>query len=326
MKTLFDEVSLGKLRIRNRLARSATWEAMADEGGHISKGLTAMYTALAEGGTGLIFTGATYVTPDSCALPGQVGLYSDELVAEARMFTERMHRTGAKIILQATCTAKNGVALTPENADPAALVAAFAEGARRAQAAGYDGIQIHAAHGVTLGQFLNPSTNPRTDAYGGNAENRMRIILEVYQAVRKNVTKDFAVLIKLNSVEPPNPEEAFATCKSLCLKLDEMGIDGIEISGGMDVEKYSESQYRDYAAEIAAAVRATVLLVGKNRSLQTMEELLNTTNIGMFSICKALICQPDLAHYWQNDPTAPPKCVFCGQCMDENGLSCAFSR
>src|SRR5512145_874562 len=158
MKTLFDSTWIGPLQLRNRLIRSATWEAMADEAGRPTPRLIRVYRELAEGGTGLIVTSATTITPDSTRLPGMLSLIDEPGILAFRDLTRAVHEGGTPIVMQLAFPGRNGAMWMP--ADGARdelqdIVQAFSDAAARAHQAGFDGVQVRAAHGYFLSRFLN---------------------------------------------------------------------------------------------------------------------------------------------------------------------------
>jgi len=181
----------------------------------------------------------------------------------------------------------------------------FADAAERAEKSGFDGDEIHAAHGYVLNKFLSPLYNKRSDKYGGRFENRIRIIVETYQAIRTKVSNNYSILIKLNCDDFMTNGTSFGETRRLCRILAEAGISAIEISGGtfsspsnlglsrVHVEN-NESYFSAYAAQIARDVQVPVIAVGGNRTISKMTHLLNSTDIGYFSICRPLIREPDL--------------------------------
>src|SRR6266545_3317297 len=220
MRKVFDEMRINGMALANRLVRSATWEGMCEKEGRPTPKLAAYYTDLAKGRIGLIITGYTFIRPDGRQLPGQMGIHTDAFADEMRALTRGVHGVGGKICLQLVhCGGQSSskaigcrtvapsaveVKQYPEvpaelrGEDIRALVELFGEGASRAREYGFDAVQLHAAHGYLINQFLSPLTNRRKDSYGGNAENRSRFLLEVYRSVRGAVGKNFPVLVKLN--------------------------------------------------------------------------------------------------------------------------------
>ncbi|MDR3590865.1 MAG: NADH:flavin oxidoreductase [Negativicutes bacterium] len=333
MKTLFDETFVNNIKLKNRFIRSATWEGMADGNGRLTDRLIGVYEALAAGGVGLIITGGTFLTKDATVLPGMAGIYEDSFVKDYRGFTDMAHARGCPIILQLAYAGRGGEMWTPASpsrSDIKSVVKAFGEGARRAKLSGFDGVQIHAAHGYFLSQFLSSHNNKREDEYGGAIENRARIILAIYDEIRSQTGSDFAVFLKINGTDADDEAEGFDACRYTCRQLAGRGIDAIEISGGnAELKKslgnpYKESIFRDPAVRIAAEADTPVILVGFNRTPPVMEEILNTTNIEYFSLSRPLLREPNLVNQWRENLTAKAECISCNMCFKADGNTCVF--
>ena len=182
MARLFETTAINTMNLENRFVRSATWEGMAGEDGSCTPRLIDLMVELAKGGVGLIISSHTYVSREGQAGPWQLGIYSDELIPNLREMTEAVHKQGGKIVLQlahAGCRADFnltgiqplGPSLKEKESGPLCremtqeeirqTIEAFAKGATRAQKIGFDGVQIHAAHGFLLSQFLSPFYNKR---------------------------------------------------------------------------------------------------------------------------------------------------------------------
>ncbi len=210
--------------------------------------------ALARGGVGLIISGHTYIRQEGQASPWQLGVYKDALIPGLCKMTEAVHEAGGKIVMQLAhagnfapenltgqppVVASNyeGLSLKPPKEltaqDIQDMVAAFADAAIRARSAGFDGVQIHAAHGYLLSQFLSPIFNRRGDGYGGSIQNPARIHVEVVHAIRKAVGKDFPLLIKMNCRD--FTENGLSLGDSLIAGelWGGAGLDAIEPSGGL---------------------------------------------------------------------------------------------
>lgn len=361
MKTLFDTTKFSNINQKNRFFRSATWEAMADRKGHMTEKLYKVYENLAKGGVGAIITGYAFVTEGEQPNRGMMGIYNDSFIEEYKEFTDKIHELDANIILQIayggsqtnfnvgkrTILGPSAIphriyGVTPKEAtteEIRGLVESFADAALRAKKSGFDGVQFHAAHGYIYSQFLSPHYNIRTDEYGGDIENRARIIFETLIAMRQKVGSDFPVLIKINCSDFSEDGFTFQDCKYVCRRLEELGIDAIEISGvvGAKTEDPSvrekgltylenESYFRKYAAEIADEISVPVILVGGNRSLNLMNEILNNTKIQYFSLSRPFLCEPDLVNRWIGEDDSKSKCISCGKCVDLQGSSCIFNR
>jgi 2,4-dienoyl-CoA reductase-like NADH-dependent reductase (Old Yellow Enzyme family) len=233
---------------------------------------------------------------------------------------------------------------------------AFGTAAGRAKKAGFDAVQLHAAHGFLLCQFLSPHTNRRTDEWGGSLENRMRFVLKVYESVRDAVGPNYPVLVKLNVEEGLenglHVEEASAIAK----KLAEAGIDAVEISGGTIVDtvfmmargdipidvltrgkddatkaqmadalysikdpvKFEEAYWLNHAETIKQAIgEVPLMLVGGMKYPQTMEKIVKEDKADFVSLCRALIREPDLPNQLAEGRKDPVKCSFCNRCSCE---------
>ncbi|BBB90526.1 MAG TPA: NADH:flavin oxidoreductase [Methylomusa anaerophila] len=339
MKTLFDETTINNInninnmKLQNRIIRSATWEGMADSAGRLTNRLIKVYETLANGGVGLIITGGTYFTKDSTTLPGMAGIYEDSLLQDYEKFTDMVHSSGCPIILQLAYAGKNGdmwLPSSPSHNDIKSIVKAFGEGAARAKLSGFDGVQIHAAHGYFLSQFLSRQNNTRQDEYGGIIENRARILLEIYDEIRNRTGSNFSIFIKINGTDAFDETEGVNACSYACRQLAARGIDAIEISGGADEIKKSldnphkESIFRDYAARIAEEVRVPVILVGHNRTPSVMEKILNTSAIEYFALSRPLLREPNLVNDWKNNRNKKAECISCNACFKPDGNICVF--
>jgi len=335
MKTLFDETCIGRMRLANRLIRSATWEAMAGETGRPTPRLIRVYRDLALGKTGLIIVSATTITSDATRVPGMLSIPDDTFIPDYRKLVRTVHEAGAPIVMQLVFPGRNGAFWTPQEPsrdEIQEIIRGFGDAALRAQMAGFDGVQIHAAHGYFLSQFLNVRKNTRTDEYGGPVKNRVRLLLEIAGGIRERTGKVFPVLVKINCSDFEEDDGVWDACREACRELAELGINAIEVSGGINSMKfppsglpYRESVFREYAGEIARITDIPVILVGLNRTPSVMTGLLNTTGIGYFSLSRPLLRQPDLAGYWRENPDRPAECRSCDACRKQpDGNICPF--
>jgi len=363
MKDLFDTTTINGMALRNRLVRSATWEGMCDAHGRPTNRLSDCYRALAAGNVGLIITGYAYVRPDGAQLVGSIGAHADDLAPEMKQVADVVHLEGGKLCLQivhcggqAIVPAGNrtiapSAIVTPQYAtipcemshrDIEETIAAFGEAARRAQAWRYDAVQLHAAHGYLINQFLSPHTNRRTDAYGGSMEKRTRYLLEVYRHVRSMVGSKYPVLVKLNGSDfLPNGltlEEAVQAAKAL----DAEGIDAIEVSGGTPasgdqapirtkIERPEQEAYNlPLAARIRSSVNCPVMVVGGFRSFEIVREVITKGQADYVSMARPFIREPGLVKRWQDGDTARARCISCNGCFKpgrrEGGIACVVER
>lgn len=358
MKSLFDETQFGPLKLKNRFFRSATYEGMADEKGNVTEELFKVYENLAKGGIGTIITGITAVIDLEEFIPGQMGIYDDSFIDEYKKIIGVVHKYNTNIILQAgvagTQTIKNeekvmwgpgnvidlGYKNTPQEMTLEEIIyvqKAFADAALRAKKAGFDGIQIHAAHGYLLSKFLTPYYNTRTDEYGGDIENRARMILETYQRMRDIVGDEYPILIKINSEDFMEQGMTFEECKYVCRKLEELGIDAIEISGGSlssrpnesysrKIAKGEDPYYVTYAEKIKAEVKIPIISVGGIRDFTALTKTLNENSIDYYALSRPLICESNLINRWYEGEIEPAKCISCGKCSGFGKTICIFNK
>ena len=359
MSILFASGEINGMRLRNRFVRSATWEGMASADGAVTPKLIETMALLAKGGVGLVISSHAYVRPDGQASPWQIGVYEDGLIDGLRQMTAAVHQAGGRIVLQVahagTFAAEeltktpplvvsdyDGLAKTPRREltadDIVELVAAFAAAAGRAKAAGFDGVQIHSAHGYLLSQFLSPAFNRRTDDYGGDIRNRCRIHLEILQAVRKVTGADYPVLIKLNCRDFTEGGLTLEDSLGAAGLLAEAGIDAIEVSGGLltsrklspvrphlDSEE-KEAYFREELAQFRTRIHGPLILVGGIRSFTVAERLVAGGSTDYVSLSRPFICEPDLIARWQGGDRRPAACKSDNLCftpgLEGGGIRC----
>jgi 2,4-dienoyl-CoA reductase-like NADH-dependent reductase (Old Yellow Enzyme family) len=236
--------------------------------------------------------------------------------------------------------------LAPEEIEE--IIEAFAEGVRRAQEAGFDGVQLHAAHGYLLSSFLSPRTNQRNDQYGGSPENRIRIIDDIYQRARKKVGDSLPILIKMNSTDFLPGGIALNEVVQVGKQLSELGFAAIEVSGGMweavtrnkeelgwppvflpesrtgIKDKDQEAYFLPTAKAIKEKTNATVILVGGLRSFSKIEEVITSKFADFVSISRPLIRQPDLPILWRSgEGSDKAECVSCNACLPAGNVRLA---
>lgn len=262
MSVLFEKTSIKGMELKNRLVRSATHEGMADRNGFPTQDLFRLYERLAKGGVGLIITGFAFVTPDGKSpFVGMQGIHTDDHISRYRGLVQSVHENGTRIAMQiAHCgrqTTRYAIGTEPmgpstvkekslfvrpremTEEDIERIIEAFAQAACRVKEAGFDAVQIHAAHGYLINQFLSPYTNRRKDRWGGSLENRMRFVREIYERCRKQVGDDFPILIKINGTDNMKHGLKKEESAVMAQMMGEMGFDGIEVSCGIMEDGFS---------------------------------------------------------------------------------------
>ena len=366
MKTLFENNSLANIVIANRFVRSATFEGLADKEGAVTQRLTDYMVDLVHGHVGLIITGHAFVSKDGKASPLQMGIHDDSLTEGLAAMVADVHKAGGRIVAQlahAGCQANKDCtgteAIGPSvvhdkdgnprcrqmsTEDIAQLVEAFAVAAKRAQLAGFDGVQIHSAHGYLLSQFLSPHYNKRQDSYGGSVENRARIHLEIIAAIKAITADQFPVMIKMNSEDFFDDGMTIEEMLETAALLETAGIAAIEISGGtlespIEVSPVrtaktrkgkDELYYRNAATRYKEKISVPLILVGGIRTLATAEEVVNTNLADYVALSRPLIRQPHLIKQWKQGNTEKATCISCNLCfkpaMSGEGIYCVVER
>jgi len=368
---VFEPKKIGGMTIKNRLVRSATYEGMASEDGSVTDELEELYKTLAEGGVGLIITGYTYVQPSGKAVPHQMGIDRDDLIPGLRRIAETIHEHGddCKVAIQLVHCGRQSFILENTIAPSAVFepvmnmmpkemtieeieetTGAFAEAARRAKEAGFDAVQLHAAHGYLLSEFLSPYANRRTDEYGGSTEKRVKIFEDIYNRTIEKVGKDFPILIKMNVDDFLEGGINLNESKKIAERLSKMGFAAIETSGCMwEVltrskeelgwrpamlpesrinirSKDREAYHLPYAREIKKVIDVPLILVGGIRSLDVIERILAEGSADFVALSRPLIRQPDLPDRWlKGIGGLTADCISCNACIGsilEGGVRC----
>jgi 2,4-dienoyl-CoA reductase-like NADH-dependent reductase (Old Yellow Enzyme family) len=351
------------MTLKNRFIRSATAEGMATEDGEVTPRLISLMAELAEGGVGLIITGHTYVVKRGQATPWQLGIYDDKLIPALRTMTDAVHERDGKIVAQ---LAHSGILANPKLTGDAPLgpsaiegldevvsqemtlddiratVEAFTHAAERAREAGFDGVQIHAAHSYLLSQFLSPAFNYRDDAYGGSIENRARVLVEVVEAIRKRVGKDYPLLIKINSRDFLEGGLELEDAIRAGAMLKDAGLDAIEISGGTFasgdlmpsrkgiLKEKDEAYFKAEARAFREHVDLPIMLVGGIRSFLVAEKIVDDHIADYISLCRPLIREPGLVNRWGSGDLSKATCVSDSKCfrpaLSGKGVYCVVEK
>lgn len=338
MKKIFEEFKAHNFRAKNRLVRSATWENLATPQGGICRNSYGLYDELAAGGVGTIITGFTSVDTHDNYLGGMMRLSDDALIPEYRKLTEIIKNHDVMVISQLALGAYYARSLdgrygevdidymTPREVSD--VIDKFVQAARRAAEAGFDGVQIHAAHFFFLSRFISPLVNHRYDEFGGSNQRRAKILVDILKGIRK-VAPQLHVTIKINSSdELPGgltEKDSLEICKILAAE----GIDSIEVSGngtsrpGVRSEA-GEPYFLPFATQLAESVDIPVILVGGLRSMAVMDRVLNNTKIELISLSRAFIRQPNLPQLMKDGATNRADCISCNACYRTDGHTCVF--
>lgn len=342
MVDAFSPIKVRTLTMPNRFMRSATHETAADDSGMVTEKGLAIYESLGKGEIGLITTGYAFVSADGQALPGQYGAHADAMLPALSRLAETVHRSGGRIALQIVHAGaespflrqRNLPLLAPSAIDGQSLVRemnqddihrvilAFGDAAARAREAGFDAVQLHGAHGYLVSQFLSPLTNRRRDDWGGSAENRRRFPVEVVREVRRRLGNDFPVLIKLGVMDDQSGGATLAEGVEAARAMIEAGLDGIEVShgiGGGELVAGKDMQgpppFRERASVLKRQVSVPIMLVGRVRSLEIAQSVLDSGDADVLSMSRPFIREPGLVKRWRGGDRRPADCISCSRCF-----------
>jgi len=378
MATLFTAINYGSVTLNNRFVHSATYEAMASETGEVTDNLVKRYQVLAKGSIGLIIPGHIFVHPNGRAGKFQTGIHTDEMIPGLKRLVDAVHEEGGKIFLQLSHAGRQSTKalagrqpLGPSSfdRDPTNMVkaaemkekefedtiAAYGEAARRAVDSGADGIQLHAAHGYLINQFLSPYFNKRRDNWGGSDENRFRFLEELIHVSRKNIPVGMPISVKL-STQDFTPKEGIvpALAAKYASWLKDMHVEGLELSSGSALYAFmnmcrgevplnelvnglpgwkkplgrmmlkkmvgkntlKEGYNLDAAKLIKPNMNGTLLaVVGGFRRLSHMEDVVDNAYADLISMSRPFIREPYLLHQFKEGKKNVVSCQSCNKCL-----------
>lgn len=357
---IFSPFTVGGLRLKNRILMAAMGNNFSHPQGTVSDRAIAYYAERARGGAGLIITEASPVSLSGRHRGRGLCAYDDSFLPGLRRLANAVHAQGSAMALQlhhagrladpeisgSSLLAPSPIPRGPGWSSPKEMnleeiqevVHQFGSAARRAKEAGFDAVEVHAAHGYLIHQFLSPRTNRRKDAYGGNSEKRLRFALEVLQRVRHEVGETFPVLFRLSAKEfienGYNLEEAL----DWAVELERAGSSALHVSGGTTESLlgsahvippmvFPEAYHVPLAAAIKRKIRIPVIAVGRLNTPEIAERVLNEGLTDLVAAGRAFLCDPHWplkAAQGEKDRIRP--CVACNHCVwrlfQQEALSC----
>lgn len=332
-KSVLDPAELGNLFLRNRIFRSATWEGLAGPDGSLNDDIYVRYGALADGGAAAIITGFTSVSDDDQSNEGMMRLSHDSLIEDYRKLTDRVHGFRSYIFSQLALGdyMSEGRSLTVDELssdDIEHVKKLFTDAAVRAAQAGFDGIQLHAAHGYFLSRFLSPYFNHRKDEYGGTAMRRAKLMLDIVDEIKKE-EPGLSIIVQVNFYDGVEGGLTMSDALTACSLLADHGVDAIEVSGDKPARKdikvpYEEAYLKEYALALKSICDVPVILAGGHRTLESMNKVLNEDSADFLSMARPLICEPDLPKKLHRDPKYVSRCNSCNKCFSTPGHECVL--
>ena len=355
---LFAPIKVGRLTLKNRVVAAPTQTGLASHN-QVTGRLKRLYSARAQGGAGLIMVEPGSVGP--CGPPPNVGIHHDQFVLGLSELVDTVHKSGAAVGMQILHVGRQwppGVKGTPPclvapssvpwsasaqipkeltRSEISAVQQEFVEAARRVQQAGFDVLEIHAAHGYLLSQFFSGLSNRRRDAYGGGLEGKTRFAVELIRQIKETVAPDLVLSCRLNGADHvpggATPEAMRAVAKVLV----DAGLDMVSISAGVYgsyptiVPPYDMPKgcYADYAAGIKDVVDVPVVAAGRITDPHEAEEILRKGKADLIGLGRALIADPEWPHKAMlGEVEEIRRCIACNQCLDSvdrNTLMCTVN-
>lgn len=356
MSRLYQQTNIGSLELKNRFIRSGTWMKKATEEGRLTPDLINEYKKLTTGNLGMVIAGYSRVNEHERANNCMIGMYDDKFIPELQQFTKMFHDNdtlvGIQIAMGGTQIHYQGEVdweiMSPSPAvvkrtdgdgneidivvpemlvdQIQAVIDDFVAAARRVQQAGFDMVQLHAGHGYFLSQWMNPELNRRSDAYG---QDRGKFIIDLYKAVRVELGADYPIAIKINSEEKIGDQSNHQAMLDLCVRLDELGINLIEVSGcapsRTKVRVEDESYFKTFATKLSSNVDCPVMLTGGNKTFSKFDQLIADTGIEFIGLSRPLVSEPDLVAKWNQNPQKESRCISCNHCHRVT-YQCVFDK
>jgi len=356
---LLSAFQIGSLKIKNRIVMPPMATNFANPDGSVNDRQIAYYVKRVKGGVGYVTLEHTGVLKQGKASPNMALLDSDQKIPYLTKLIKAVHQEGGKIVIQINhagrqtsssitgapivapsaipCPVRKEIpqALSPEEIQE--IVEAFGQAARRVKEAGADGVEIHMAHGYLLCQFLSPYSNQRHDVYGGSGEKRMRMPLEVLGTVRRIVGSDFPVICRLSADEYVEGGLKLDESKEIAKTLEKNGANALHISACVAASVYlnhppyyaEEGIFAHLAQGIKSVVKIPVIAVGRIRTPQLANQILEENKADLISMGRALIADPELpmkALQGKTEEIIP--CISCNRCIlaiRRGALQCAVN-
>ncbi len=324
LKNLFSPMRIGKMEVSNRLVVPAMVMNFCNNDGTATEKYIAYHEAKAKGGWGLIITEDYAVDPRGKGFAGIPGLWNDDQIEGHSKLPERVHKYGSKIVAQIYHAGRqtNHFVIGAQPVAPSAIpcpanqeipheltkdeirniVEEFGDCALRAKKAGFDGVEVHGAHGYLIAQFMSPYSNKRTDEYGGSLLNRMRFPQEIISNIRAKAGNDFPILFRISGDEFVPGGRTIEDTKAIAVLLEQAGVNAIHVSAGV----YGSMQFiippaavrhgwiADFAAEVKKVVSIPVITVGRINDPMMAETIIASGKADFVAIGRGSLADPEL--------------------------------
>jgi len=324
-KAMFQPIRIGQMEVKNRFVVPPMGTNYADSDGKVTDALVKYYGARAKGGFGLIIQEVAAIDPKGKAVPNQIGIWNDDFIPGLKRITDEVHKYNGKIIIQLHHAGRQTLPPNIGGKDPVApssvpcpfcdvlpheltleeiydLIEKFGDAAVRAQKAGYDGVEIHGAHGYLIAQFVSPHANKRIDEFGGDFQGRLKFPLEIIKNIRKKVGGNFPIVYRMSAEEYVSGGMNIETAAAISRELEEAGVDAINISVGT----YGSMPWvfvpsdvppgfnQELSARIKDSVNIPVIVVGRMVTPYVANDVIEAGKADMVCFGRASLADPEL--------------------------------
>lgn len=365
MGLLFSQFQLGEKTLKNRIVLAPTTTCFATTGSDVTRKLIKYYEERAKGGAALLIVEPGVVSPRGKLFERSMGIYGDSAVEPLSRLTKSVKEHGAAVVIQlchsgpkARSKTVGGKVMTPSGvpiykgepaheltkAEIGEVVGDFIKAADRALRAGFDGVEIHAAHMYLLSSFISPLINFRTDEYGLTTAGRARIVIEIISGIKKAFGDRLLIGIRFNGKEWGDGGIDTPEAVELGLIFEKAGVDYIHVSAytvpvpamknlaavpatSIAGDEWPRGCFIDYVRQVKQGVSVPVIGVGKLDDPAVAEEALSSGSCDLVALGRALIADPQ----WPNKVRSgikPEECLYCGSCLaslPEGEMVCAIN-
>lgn len=344
---LFSPFKIGSLSIQNRMVMSPMETHLCDKEGFVTEEIIAYYRERALGGVGYITIENTAIDTVGRVNDGMLCIYDDKFVPGLKKLTDSIHAVGGKIVIQLSHAGKEalpyftGSEPVAPSAIPSPLtkqvpreltveeiksiIRKFADGATRAVRAGFDGVEIHMAHGYLVNQFLSPESNVRTDDYGGDTTRRSRFAREIVESIRSHAPKDYPVICRISADEYTDTGLKLEESREIAKILEKAGASAIHVSACNYASAFfnipcyylEEGCFVHLAEGIKSAVKIPVLAVGRIVNPEMAENVLQENKADLIALGRTLIADPHFPNKVKEGRLDDIRtCISCNRCIE----------
>lgn len=329
MKDIFDECQFADLKLKSRIVRTGTWETETEDGGFLSPAIFERYEKIAGSGTGLIISEMFALDYKDRFAPYSANLNYKGFIKDYKMITDICHNHNVPVFGQLAFFYYDDGDNQKAEANDLTI-----EGIRKLQAevimaakkfsfAGFDGIQIDMGNNFYLARFINPYFNQRSDEYGGNTENRVRIASEIIKVIKK--TMDMHVSIRINPWDVRKDGMTAEESVKVAKELEKAGADSIQLTARTISYLYDGNEknpFLVYVDNLIDEIDIPVILGGSLRDMKSMNDVLNNSKVEFMSMSKPFVAQADFLADWKANGGGVAICQSCNNCYSKKTSTC----